>query len=180
MEYLFYFLILVITISVIAGFAQSVLYPYVKVPTDELPQAVLQELENWQPRLIVTQAKVQKIRQRYVLDARQHQHSMEVTIQLTPDQEFANSVSRRIFDQEESLVVTQPIANGQVPPQIGQVVQNWVGQDDLHLDQSRAFRGVLGNEHAYRIEFSSDDFEYRFEITEHGQITHLSKKHLHR
>lgn len=180
MEYLFYFLMLVVTVSVIAGFAQSVLYPYVKISADSLPIAVLEELENWQPALNVVQAKVQKIRQRYLIDAQQLEHPVEITINLTPDQEFANSISRRVFDPEQSFTVAQSIPNGQVPPEIGQVLLDWIGQDDLHLGQAKAYRGVLGKQNAYRIDVSSDDCDYRFEITDQGEITYQSKKHVHR
>lgn len=180
MEYLFYFLILVVTVSVIAGFAQSVLYPYVSITPDKLPKAISNELEKWQPPLNIVQVRVQKIRQRYLIDARHDPHPIKIIIQLTPDKEFANSISQRVFDPEQSFVASQTIPNGQVPPLVGQVILNWICEDEIRPSQTKAVRGVLGKQIAFRIDFSNDDFEYRFEITDQAQITYLSKKHIHR
>jgi len=179
MEYLLYLLILVVIVSVVAGFAQSLLYPFVPISIEGIPRAVSHELGKWGAHFQVDQIRVQKIRQRYVIDGKQGNQPFQLIINLTPDQEFANLTARRL-PEKEIFTVIKPIPNGKVPVRVAARLEGCIESDSIDSDSARAFLGVIGNQNAYRVIATGEEVEYRWEVTEDGEVVSCHQKHLQR
>jgi hypothetical protein len=179
MEYLFYLLILVVLVSVVAGFAQSMLYPFVPIAQGQVPPAIAQELQKWGTDFQVDQIRVQEVRQRYVIDGKQGQQPFHFTINLTPDKEFANLTARRLPEKEVFNLI-KPIPNGKVPVSIAERLERCFETESIDSDHAQAFLGVIGDQTAYRVVAMTEEMEYRVDLTSDGEMFYFHQKHLQR
>lgn len=179
MEYLFYLLILAVVVSVVTGFAQSMLYPFVPITEQQIPPAVSQGLQKWGNGFHVDQIRVQKVRQRYVIDGRQGEHFFQFTINLTPDDEFANLIARRLPEKEVFKLI-KPIPNGKVPVSIAERLEKSLELESIDSEHAQAFLGVIGDQTAYRIVATDEEMEYRIDLTSDGEMVYCHQKHQQR
>ena len=178
MEFVFYAVLFIVTVLLVANFVQLLIYPPLEIQPADLPEVVQQELKNCFPNFRPAGIKLLRPRQRYLMNGKISDTPSRVLVDLTPDQElvkveFSDDSGPSRFSNK------RPIPTTTVPPQISAAIRKYLPATLATGKDSTAFSGMIGSEQAYQIKIHSDEFDYEFEITQAGRLVGFEKVHPH-
>ena len=178
MEFLFYLIVLLITVTISTGLIQAYVFPEQKQKPDQLPEAVRQELIHYQSAMRFSASTYRKSRNRYRIEGMVSEETYLLVIHLTPDQEIATATLNQVRSEHQFNPI-QRIISSKIPQSLAQSVTPFFSQEQPSMDLAIAFAGVIGDQGAYQINVPTCSYQYRFDLTDSGKLVHFSKKHLH-
>ncbi len=178
MEFLFYLIVLLITVTISTGLIQAYVYPEQKQTPEELPEAVRDELSYYRSAMHFSASTYRKLRNRFRIEGTVGEETYSLVINLTPDQEIANATLNRVRSEHQFNPI-QRIISSKIPQSLAQSVTPFFTHEQPCMDSAITFAGVIGDQGAYQINVPTPNYQYRFDLTDSGQLVHFSKKHLH-
>lgn len=167
-------MIFVAVVSVATGLIHSILFPFVAIKESELPPTILQKLAEYFPNLLTTIVQQQKARQRFLINGRLGDRVVQITFVVTPESEIS-SVEMKVMSKE-SFIVRSAIEHFQVPADVAARLHPFLAADTTPMQSTHAVAGMIGDQNAYRIEFDSAIYQYRFEANDDGELTGFRKR----
>lgn len=180
MQFVFYAVIFVVAVMLVANFIQALAFPPVTISLADVPATAQQELATFFPKFAATEVKHIRPRHRYTLTGADEGVACRFQFDLTPDGELAELKFLNQSDPKLLMSNKRPIPTTAVPARIADQMNVYLcrEQEDPNAasHSARAFSGMVGDENAFEIEFQFGDFEYDFVFTETGRMVTFKKE----
>jgi len=180
MQFVFYAVIFLVTVMLIANFIQTVAFPPVSISLADIPATAQQELKTYFPSFKATEVKHIRPRHRYTLTGADDGVACRFQFDLTPDGELAELKFRKQSDTKLQMSNKRPVPTTAVPTRIADQMNAYLRREradhSAATHSARAFAGMVGDENAFEIEFQLGDFEYDFVFTESGRMVTFKKE----
>lgn len=175
MEYVFYIVILLACVYVIAGIVFSTFLSATEISRSELPPAVEQEFVALFPDFVTQAVKRQKARHRYLLEGKYANQPSQLMFALTPESELTILEYSRV-DQPQKFQKLRVLSNAQIPAKVASKLKPFFADDQAQFETGMVQLGLIGKEVAYRIDVDSKAYRYHFDVAETGELYKFSRK----